>query len=75
MNPLKELLLSFILSAITLGTAYLIYKAVEPTVGYQVGFCKTLYKGNNDKINECLDNYDEMHNRTGIYTEDGKPVQ
>ena len=75
MNPLKELLLSFILSAITLGTAYLIYKAVEPTVGYQVGFCKTLYKGNNDKINECLDNYDEMHNRTGIYAEDGKPVQ
>ena len=72
---MKELIASIILSGITLASAYVIYKAVEPTVGYQVGFCKTLYKGNDDKINECLDNYDEMHNRTGIYDENGKPVQ
>jgi hypothetical protein len=72
---MKELIATIILSVITLGTAFIIYKAVEPTVGYQMGFCKTLYKGNDDKINQCLDNYDEMHGRTGIYTEDGKPVQ
>ena len=72
---MKETILAIILSAITLTSAYLIFKAVEPTVGYQVGFCKTLYNGNNDKINECLDNYDEMHGRTGIYAENGKPVQ
>ena len=72
---MKELIATIILSIIALGTAFIIYKAVEPTVGYQVGFCKTLYKGNNDKINQCLDNYDEMHGRTGIYDEHGKPVQ
>ena len=72
---MKDTIIAIILSAITLASAYVIYKAVEPTVGYQVSFCKTLYKGNDDKINECLDNYDEMHGRTGIYTEDGKPVQ
>jgi uncharacterized protein YxeA len=72
---MKEIITSIILSVITLVSAYFIYRAVEPTVGYQVGFCKTLYKGNNDKINQCLDNYDEMHNRTGIYDENGKPVQ
>jgi hypothetical protein len=72
---MKETIVAIILSAIALTSAYLIFKAVEPTVGYQVGFCKTLYKGNNDKINECLDNYDEMHGRTGIYDENNKPVQ
>ena len=72
---MKELIATIILSIIALGTAFIIYKAVEPTVGYQVGFCKTLYKDNDDKINQCLDNYDEMHGRTGIYDEHGKPVQ
>lgn len=72
---MKETILAILFSAITLASAYLIYTKVEPTQGYQVGFCKTLYKGNADKINECLDNYDEMHGRTGIYDEHGKPVQ
>ena len=72
---MKQIILAILFPVIALASAYLIYTAVKPTVGYQVGFCKTLYNGNNDKINECLDNYDEMHNRTGIYDENGKPVQ
>jgi len=43
--------------------------------GYQVGFCKSMYNGNTDKIDDCLDQYDDMNNVTGIYDENGKPVQ
>lgn len=72
---MKETILTIILSIFTLASAYFVYTQLEPTQGYQVGFCKTIYNGNTDKINECLDNYDEMHGRTGYYDKFGNPIQ
>lgn len=72
---MKDFIIGTILSGIALGGAFMVYQAVKPLPGYQVGFCKSIYHGNTQKINECLDNYDEMHHVTGIYDEHGKPVQ
>jgi hypothetical protein len=72
---MKDIIIGIFLSAVALGSAYIIYQQVKPMPGYQVGFCKSLYNGNTDKIENCLDQYDDMNNVTGIYDENGKPVQ